>query len=1105
MLLIRNLEKHYKSKKGLDHHALKNINLEFGDKGFVFCLGKSGSGKSTLLNILGGLDTFDSGDIEIKGKSSKDFKAKDWDSYRNTYVGFVFQEFNIIENYSIFKNIGLALELQGVHKKDIQKHVEGILKTVDLEGYGRRKPNELSGGQKQRIAIARALVKSPEIILADEPTGNLDSITGRQIMDTLKELSKDKLVIMVSHDREYAEKYGDRIIELKDGFVERDMVSVEGKFIDKPSLLNVSTISPKKAVYVPNGEKLDSSHLESINEALSGGNILYIPVSKKQLTEKDLIKINHLLNGEDTVMPIISSKETNDLKDNMTFRVDSTLETLDRFKTKSGSSFKLIKSVLPIGNSIKMALVSVWRKKFKLVFSILLFLAAVGLFGFSETVTKFDIADATAETYNEAGIEFISLSNTNEILGWDSPEESIVPFSTPIVERFMSDFDYDYSLLYGFAKRGVTINTPTEFVEVSRLTGFFVVNDLSDFNLSIIVGTLPVTSKDIMLTDFVLDYYIEEGTYQTYSSIIGEPFEIEGNLYNVTGVINTDYETHLYLNDIPQSQYEDNISAIGKYQNNVNTIYSRVFVNELFYPEYENTFDGFSNYYTFQTPRLNSKDVWDTSYLSNEAFKYNNSLSESDFADQYLFIPNGFTSLRQNEIIISVESIAQLFEISDSEVIRELINDTREAGESVYDVLLEKGYLNIERQVSVVLEGNWERVAENTYKIVGVIDFGYYYQIQSIEEMLEFLEENEVDLNKYNIDLEESISNPWNLQGQLVGAYVETKLAALNVEVISDQDYWNYVLHQELNESNLDFFSFEEFSAEMLILGTAIRAFENGEEVEIDEQTEAFFNRGFYINIDDDEEFLDEQIVGYYDQYIYDLANENDINPNADYYGYIQDLAKENLITLPNQQPDMYNPIIFNEFEYNTLNPYQTSKAELIVVKLKDLESNKKFFATTELQGYNQQTASGTILQLFATFRDDAAGIFRYVSIGLAAFAAILMFTNISSSVLASKKEIGTLRAIGAKGSDVAKIFVIEALIIGGFTTFLAIIALQIGTVQLNNILTEQIGINISIFNSSLVVALEMVGLSLIVVLVAAFLPVKGVTIMKPINAIKNK
>ena len=221
MIRIENLSKTYKSKKGASTLALDNINLKFGAKGMVFIVGKSGSGKSTLLNLLGGLDLVTSGKILVNDKDISTFSSKEYDSYRNTYIGFVFQEFNILEEYNVYENISLALELQNIkpNKNDLDK----LLDKLGISKLGNRKVNELSGGEKQRVAIARALIKNPEIILADEPTGNLDKNSSAQIFGLLKEISKEKLVIVVSHDIESAKTYADRIVEIEDGKIKNDL------------------------------------------------------------------------------------------------------------------------------------------------------------------------------------------------------------------------------------------------------------------------------------------------------------------------------------------------------------------------------------------------------------------------------------------------------------------------------------------------------------------------------------------------------------------------------------------------------------------------------------------------------------------------------------------------------------------------------------------------------------------------------------------------------------------------------------------------------------------------------------------------------------------
>lgn len=216
MLEIKNIMKIYQTGDFVQD-ALKNVSLKFRKNEFVSILGPSGSGKTTLLNIIGGLDRYTSGDLIINNKSTKKFKDNDWDAYRNNSVGFIFQSYNLIGHISILANVEMALTLSGVSSKKRRKIAKEALEKVGLIDHINKKPNQLSGGQMQRVAIARALVNDPDIILADEPTGALDSKTSTQIMDLIKEISHDKLVIMVTHNPELAREYASRIIELKDG------------------------------------------------------------------------------------------------------------------------------------------------------------------------------------------------------------------------------------------------------------------------------------------------------------------------------------------------------------------------------------------------------------------------------------------------------------------------------------------------------------------------------------------------------------------------------------------------------------------------------------------------------------------------------------------------------------------------------------------------------------------------------------------------------------------------------------------------------------------------------------------------------------------------
>ena len=226
MLKLKNIKKDYKTGDFIQH-ALKNISVSFRKNEFVAILGPSGSGKTTLLNIIGGLDRYDSGDLIIDGKSTKGFKDKDWDAYRNHAVGFIFQSYNLISHISVLENVEMGMTLSGVSAAERRRKALELLEKVGLKDHAHKRPNQLSGGQMQRVAIARALANDPKIILADEPTGALDSKTSTQIMELIKEIAKDKLVIMVTHNAELAKDYASRIVSMKDGVILDDTDSYD--------------------------------------------------------------------------------------------------------------------------------------------------------------------------------------------------------------------------------------------------------------------------------------------------------------------------------------------------------------------------------------------------------------------------------------------------------------------------------------------------------------------------------------------------------------------------------------------------------------------------------------------------------------------------------------------------------------------------------------------------------------------------------------------------------------------------------------------------------------------------------------------------------------
>lgn len=552
MLEAIDLCKVYKPKKGVPVTALNKISLKFPEKGMVFLLGKSGSGKSTLLNLLGGLDKYDSGEIIIKGVSSKDFKQQYFDSYRNTYVGFIFQEYNILDEFSVGANIALAIELQG--RKATDGEINDILKQVDLEGYGNRKPNELSGGQKQRVAIARALVKNPEIIMADEPTGALDSNTGKQIFDTLKKLSKDKLVLIVSHDREFSERYADRIIELADGNVISDVE------LETESAQEESEEQPKEnltfdgdLVEIAQGYHLTAEDTEAINR--------YIDTHPNE-------RIKLGIGGRKTG----SSRRFRDTDQS-------------KIGNQDGSSFKLIKSVLPFKSAFKIGASGLKYKKFKLVMTVLLSVVSFGLFGLSDTMGAYDHVKVCTNSLIDTGVRYVSLVKSvkehyiyDDMFG-EKEETYWSSYNTGITNEQIKGIEETtgikmagvYSPINGDLDLSVYFDPEAEFTETdyniyaSYLNGFMEINEkkLKDLECTLLAGTLPDGGKDeIAVSEYVFesfkiggyltrDGYLTDETYKAekiekYEDLIGKKLEFDKKTYTVTGIVDTGFNLERY-------------------------------------------------------------------------------------------------------------------------------------------------------------------------------------------------------------------------------------------------------------------------------------------------------------------------------------------------------------------------------------------------------------------------------------------------------------------------------------------------------------------------------------------------------------------------------
>lgn len=523
MLEIKNLCKTYKTKGNVITKALDNVSITFPQTGMVFLLGKSGSGKSTLLNLCGGLDTPDSGEIIVKGRSSKTFSGSDFDSYRNTFIGFVFQEYNILNEFSVEDNIALALELQG-KSKDKEK-INNILKQVELENFAKRKPNTLSGGQKQRIAIARALIKDPEIIMADEPTGALDSNTGKQVLETLKKLAETKLVIIVSHDREFAEIYGSRIIELKDGKILSDMTKeqIASKQVGNITLIDNHTISIRQ------GTQLNDEDIQTLNDFLKS-------------SKEEILISNH---EKDISNYKAMARIGNNSRESFAYTEEKSIEK----RAYTPAESKLIRSKLPLRHASRIGVSSLRLKPIRLLFTILLSVTSFILLGVVSTMMFYNRVDVSVNSFANSDIEYISVQKAYTAkYSYDSDYYFTTKFTTFFsdtdTERLKTKYGNNTIFYYNFESPSEigqsyysqisisNINSSDNRFYSSNIIGFSSISENHPLRQNILCGSYPVKDTEILISSYTFESLQKMGLRDSTNTLI--PLNSKEDILNKT-------------------------------------------------------------------------------------------------------------------------------------------------------------------------------------------------------------------------------------------------------------------------------------------------------------------------------------------------------------------------------------------------------------------------------------------------------------------------------------------------------------------------------------------------------------------------------------------
>ena len=1055
MLSVRNLVKVYKTKGGAPVRALDGVSVDFPEKGMVFLLGRSGSGKSTLLNMAGGLDEPDSGEIIIKGKSSKDFSKTDFDSYRNTYVGFIFQEYNILNEFNVEQNIALALQLQG--KKNDKKAVNALLEQVDLKGLGRRKPNTLSGGQKQRIAIARALIKEPEIIMADEPTGALDSRTGRQVLDTLKKLSEKKLVIIVSHDREFAEFYGDRIIELKDGKILSDVSKgyVEPTVVDG----NVKFIGDG-TVKIEDVDRLSETDVR---------NILY---KIKQNGKEGVLTF-----GDSDVAAVKRALKIGDDGRKETFEQTDTEKAKKEAAAYSGKKPKFIKSRLPLARAVKMGLSGLKTKPIRLIFTVFLSVVAFTLFGVVATMMNFDAAYSVAKAMESSPYDNVELTKNYKFTQKYYSKESGGEW------KLESSYDGMYSTLFNAAdltalnnnEAGLTFIGVYNYAADSGLDGggldrnrrFLVSenfgtiksNDFYSQNGSIsgfadiekyvnggdfsLIGKYPAANDEIAVSDYIYQSFKAYGfrSVDENGQSSGEPVQIEnereligkqiylkreyGNsrLYTITGVVKINgalYNDSRFTAIKTRADSKEENSSASKtpntmtadekaYQNNVNTLkdylsgslHTVAFVSDGFYSANKNYFYSEYSKYIERKYALGKVAGGSQGYDDSDSFSYFDEDAVKKNSDAFAFYTldlNSFALTRASGYDVSKK------------------NDR-------YGAYLPLGngggQINVFERLRWLTDSYYTNAINNAYG-------------ETEEDRIE-QERLQAELEAFNTALKES---------DYPVAFTYFKKAYDNRS--EDDTDWTAVLNtlksiKVMNDKNAE---------------------------------QALDVRGFYSLTGDGESciFASQEMIKEY-------------GFTSNRYGDGSEWKDEKETKYKFPEDGKYSSVI-------ALTDNTVEQTKYILHYGDD---------TFKIKMTNQIYES---VDFMAEMVSTLKKVFLIVAAVLGVFSALMLFNFISVSISAKSKEIGILRAVGARGTDVFKIFFAE----GGFISFICFLLSAVAAFFVCNALNNSISeaISIKMLEYGWIEIGLIFAVAAVVSVIATIIPVVHAAKKPPVESIRS-
>ena len=1079
MLQIKNVYKQYKTGN-LIQKALDDVSLNLRDNEFVAILGPSGSGKTTLLNIIGGLDRYDKGDLIINGVSTKKYKDRDWDSYRNHTIGFVFQSYNLIPHQTILANVELALTISGVPRSKRKQKAIKALEQVGLADQIHKKPNQLSGGQMQRVAIARALVNDPDIVLADEPTGALDSDTSIQVMDLLKEVAKDRLVVMVTHNPDLAKSYATRIVNIKDGKIlsDTDPYIIENDKQKKPEHKNMGKTSMSfltslllsfNNLKTKRGRTILTSFAGSIGIigialilSLSNGVNTYIQsVEEDTLSEYPLqirssgIDISSLLMG--------ASDENDGSENNGDINVSKRLTSM--FSTIGSNDLVSLKQYLesddcPIQEYAK------------------------------DIEYNYDVTPKiySADTEN---LRQLNPDTTFSSLGIGAGESSNSLMSSMMSTNVFFQMPEDSNLYENQydVKAGKWPTNYNECVLVLTHNG-----DISDF-LLYTLGLRDYSELDNLVTQFSegedVDTPNNLGSY-SYQDILGTTFK----LINSSDCYEYDEEYKIWRDKTDNTEYMKNVVSEGEYLKIVGIVQpkegstsamlstgicyppsltehiienaknSKIVQDQLANPEV-NVFTGkrFDDTEERTNFDMNSLIDIDTNAMQS-AFKIDQSKIKVDFGNlNNVLKKNSIPSLDINDVLSNIK-----FSMS-SDDIQKIINDLLNGYESYIQQNPEANLSQISKQLSDYLQSKEanELLNEKIQEIIkenGSLSFTQE-QMQSI--MTEILKGYEKYVNDNDLVTAD------DLKGYLA-EYLESDSAKT---IIANN------LSQIIKSQNID----EQISIIMeKYMQTAISSISKSLQKEIQTSIAALSQSITNAISIDENAFLGAFHFKMDEEELSELFNSLMSKETVTYDGNLKKLDYADI-----NQPSGINiyPKDFegNEAITNLLNEYNA--------KMKEAGEDDKVISFTDMVG--------TLMSSVTTIVDTISYVLiAFVAISLVV-SSIMIGVITYISVLERKKEIGILRAMGASKHNVAQVFNAETIIIGTLAGLLGVGITLLLIIPTNKIIyTLSNGVNVK---ASLppVAAIILIALSIVLTLIGGIIPSRRAAKEDPVLALRSE